>query len=853
MQKFSSETTGRGSGRGRPGARRAARAAIWSAAALGLSLAMLWLGGPLAVSALAVPMLEAAAERHGLDLEVGRVSPAGPGAVTLHAVELRRADEPRRALPSLRLQQVHARITLPTLLGALRDGGSWRDAVQLHILGAEVALQVNAEDGGDLGWLRARLEAARDALAQGGTGGEGARAPSRRWSVTVEGGFVTLDDVSGLLPGVGVRLERLDIRMGSDVPRRFRDERTMPAGPRVRGVVHVEGLGRALVRGQLGGGASAGGIEARMVQDNDLTLLLPERWRPRSEAALTLGAIRFEAPADFVLQPARGRGLEVPLPGPSGGVLDALWAHEIRVALRTDGLHVGVQEVRADVVLPGPDAAASALAGRDRTGPDRTAGGDRRMTLRLPEVSVHAPWGQGGGELRLRVEDSRARSLLVRAALGSTFTPRDVEVRIDHVTLEDFAPLLVLPGGGQLAGGLLEGDARWQRTEAGWQLTYRAGLLDGTLRSPALAEGWLQDVRLESSGVWESDRRAGGLRLRDAEVVVGEVPLEVAVARRGEGAETRWRLDLGLPVVEAERIRRSLPEGFGDALRGMRFAGALGVRVEVEVAVDGSVPPRLLVDAEEVGFAVLDHGTSLRPDALAGGFELTVSLPGQPPRRIGPQAPGWVSLADGVPLVARAILAAEDDRFRLHRGFDLRALAAAVQANMEARRLVRGGSTISQQVVKNLWTDGRRTLDRKLEEVLLTRELEAALEKERILELYLAMAHLGPGVFGVQEAARVWFGRGVHELELTEALFLGAILPAPEVYGRAYARGELPACRWEKMANILRNLVRAGGVSPEDAAAARVRLRQRIVSRVPPPSLAALEGRAVVSGAGTAL
>lgn len=162
----------------------------------------------------------------------------------------------------------------------------------------------------------------------------------------------------------------------------------------------------------------------------------------------------------------------------------------------------------------------------------------------------------------------------------------------------------------------------------------------------------------------------------------------------------------------------------------------------------------------------------------------------------------WVALDAISPNLVRAVLVAEDHRFREHGGIDWLALAEEVQweggdtfswtssddraALRRAFRTVwgerdelRGRSTITQQLAKNLYFGTDRTLLRKGMELVVARRLERVLEKDRILEIYLNVAEWGPGVFGAEAAARTYFGKGAGQLTLFEAATLAATLPHP--------------------------------------------------------------------------
>ncbi|WP_342077522.1 monofunctional biosynthetic peptidoglycan transglycosylase [Yoonia sp. SS1-5] len=143
-------------------------------------------------------------------------------------------------------------------------------------------------------------------------------------------------------------------------------------------------------------------------------------------------------------------------------------------------------------------------------------------------------------------------------------------------------------------------------------------------------------------------------------------------------------------------------------------------------------------------------------------------------RRLGPVKHDWVPMEQIAPVMARSAVAAEDANFCLHWGLDVKAIRAAVDRG-------RGGaSTISQQVIKNVYLWHGRSWTRKAVEALWTPLAEAVWTKRRILELYLNVAEFDEGVFGVQAAARHYFGVDASDLSALQAARLAAILPAPK-------------------------------------------------------------------------
>lgn len=142
----------------------------------------------------------------------------------------------------------------------------------------------------------------------------------------------------------------------------------------------------------------------------------------------------------------------------------------------------------------------------------------------------------------------------------------------------------------------------------------------------------------------------------------------------------------------------------------------------------------------------------------------------------------WVPLSRISPHLQRAVIAAEDASFFIHEGFDWEGIKDAAVHNLEAGELKRGGSTITQQLAKNLYLSSERSLLRKAREALITRSLEHRLTKERILELYLNVAEWGRGVYGAEAAARHHFGKSASDLTPEEAAWLAAMLPSPQRY-----------------------------------------------------------------------
>lgn len=136
----------------------------------------------------------------------------------------------------------------------------------------------------------------------------------------------------------------------------------------------------------------------------------------------------------------------------------------------------------------------------------------------------------------------------------------------------------------------------------------------------------------------------------------------------------------------------------------------------------------------------------------------------------------WVTLDQVSSSLPKAVIAAEDQKFFIHYGFDLKSLRIALQ---EKRKRVRGASTITQQLAKNLYLSANRSVLRKGVEAYLTLLMELFLSKQRILELYINCVEFGPGVYGVGMASRSFFNKSAKKLTMQQSSLLSAVLPSP--------------------------------------------------------------------------
>lgn len=185
-----------------------------------------------------------------------------------------------------------------------------------------------------------------------------------------------------------------------------------------------------------------------------------------------------------------------------------------------------------------------------------------------------------------------------------------------------------------------------------------------------------------------------------------------------------------------------------------------------------------------------------------------------------PGSKDYAPLRQISPYLQRAVVASEDGAFWTHDGFDWEALEKSAKENWEKGVYKRGGSTISQQLAKNMFLTKNKTLIRKGIEALITMKIEKTLSKKEILERYLNVIEFGKDLFGVKAAARFYFKKSPAELDLVESAFLAMVLPSPVKYSRSYSQKSLTPFAHRRIRKIISDMAMTGKVSQEEAESA---------------------------------
>lgn len=433
----------------------------------------------------------------------------------------------------------------------------------------------------------------------------------------------------------------------------------------------------------------------------------------------------------------------------------------------------------ADIALPhGTIGRFLAVAGRGSA----VAGG---ATIAVQDVVVGRLGSGPALELHATIDDAgipRTISASVDTPGSASAQGLSLTLRGTDIPLRSLSPLV--PQALGIANAHASGEAivRWPPRGVGPQELQI--VIDGNVDRAQLDHGSIAPLPITIGAtvrgtlMWSADR-----------VVAAPVEIAIGAARwnvsghwsRRQPVSGQW--DFALSPAPCNDLFQSLPVEIRGALDGLAMTGTLGGRVRLAVdlgaaagegvALTTEIANRCTVTAEATA---ADPATLLRPTdhVFADGSHA----------RVGPGTPTWTGLHQLPAHVVAAFVSAEDARFYDHRGFDSIQIGKSLEIDLRDRQLTRGGSTITQQLVKNSFLTHRRSLDRKIQEAILTWRVEAKLRKAQILERYLNIIELAPHVFGIEAAAQHWFGKSAAQLGVRQAAFLAALTSEPTSMSR---------------------------------------------------------------------
>ena len=244
-----------------------------------------------------------------------------------------------------------------------------------------------------------------------------------------------------------------------------------------------------------------------------------------------------------------------------------------------------------------------------------------------------------------------------------------------------------------------------------------------------------------------------------------------------------YELKIITEELDAQQLINSFPQGLFESLEGIQVAGKL--QYKLDFYLDSEKPDDVIFNSrlKNAGFKVKKWGkTNLQK--INGSFVYTPYESGIPMRDIiiGPENPDYTPIDQISPYLKNALLTAEDPSFYSHNGFVEESIRKSIATNFKEKAFKRGGSTISMQLVKNVYLNRQKTLARKIEEILIVWIMENGhlSSKQRMYETYLNLIEWGRNVYGIGEASRYYFSKYPAELTIGESIFLASIVPKPK-------------------------------------------------------------------------
>lgn len=467
---------------------------------------------------------------------------------------------------------------------------------------------------------------------------------------------------------------------------------------------------------------------------------------------------------------------------------------------------------------------------------------DPRLPAPLVLTVESAQWADGVGSLTARTLGGVVEVLA--DTTGPDHRPRGLDLTVTDVDARHVATWL--GRGAEHVGGRLDGrltalaldealpGPAWVRLEG----AVREGVVDHRGLAEAPVDG--VDGRVTLVGAWRPD--LGGWSVPDLELARG--PLRVRGAVHLEDADAAPRLGVALAVdpIDCADAFAAVPRALLGPVAGARLRGTLATRATLDLPLwdarhldlklaafdDACVVDDLnlaaadLPGAPTVGGRPLDAERARDVAWLEADFVRAVPE-ARRPVQVGPGTAGYVQLATLPAHVQAAMWLSEEVGFARGNALSAHLIERALKLDLEAGRFVYGGSTITQQLVKNLFLQRRKTLARKVREAVIAARVADALPRDRVLELYLNCIEFAPDVYGIGAAAAYYFQKPARALTVPEAVFLARMKPHPRFGPVMKRRGTTGhAAAWHKYnGNILNRLQKVGAASAETIASAR--------------------------------
>jgi hypothetical protein len=284
--------------------------------------------------------------------------------------------------------------------------------------------------------------------------------------------------------------------------------------------------------------------------------------------------------------------------------------------------------------------------------------------------------------------------------------------------------------------------------------------------------------------------------------------------------DTIYKLKIDIPNMQAQDFITSLPDGLFTNFQGMQASGNFDYKLDF--MFNKNKPNTIIFDSKlnKENLRITKFGAA-NLNKLNGEFVYRAIIKNvlQRPILIGSSNPDYTPLDQISPYLKKCVLTTEDPSFFRHHGFITEAFKQSIIKNIKTKKFSRGGSTISMQLIKNVFLTREKTISRKMEEILLVYILEnnRIASKERMLEVYFNLIEWGPNVYGIGEASRFYFQKRPSDLTLNECLFLATIIPSPKKFMYQFdGQGNLKGFAAKNQRYLSNLMLRRGILTSED-------------------------------------
>jgi hypothetical protein len=342
-----------------------------------------------------------------------------------------------------------------------------------------------------------------------------------------------------------------------------------------------------------------------------------------------------------------------------------------------------------------------------------------------------------------------------------------------------------------------------------------------TVFVPEISTAKLPGLHLGLSGQVVMDSKNGKLSCQDAIFSLGAIQIPFTFTGTGMNDVPVLAVDARIERIKASDLLESIPKEAVPVLAGVQLDGTFAAKMTLSINTKDVSSLDFDFNPDVSDLVTLNLGDAVNLELLRSTFLHRIEEADRVvTRMIGVESPGWVPIETVPGYLISALTTSEDARFFTHHGFSKAGIQRSLKVNLEKGGFFQGASTLSQQLVKNLFLSREKTMARKIQEAFITWQVERNLAKEKILELYLNVIEWGPEVWGLKEAANHYFAKEPSNLTLLEASWLVLIIPSPVRHHQQFEEGRVPPAFMVRVKKLIETLKSTGAVSEGEAAVA---------------------------------